>query len=393
MTPTASAPLPSGRRDPRIDVFRGIALVMIFVDHLPDNFYAFYMLWNFGWSDAAEGFVLMAGMSAGLAYGAYFRRPMRFWSGLTRVWRRAWTIYLVHILVTVGGMAATAAVALWFANPALMEMNQIGYVLGDPTAFLFRMPLLMQFLDYADILPMYLALVFAAPVALILAWRWPWALLAGSVALWLLTAITQIDLPSFTREFGWFFNPLSWQLIFTIGILTGVALKDGRRLVPVRRWLQLLAGAIILAGIAAMRWPEVTEALRMQVWRMGRAGWPDYVIGVEKTFLPLPRLLHALALAYLLSSFDVVRQFSTTVWMAPFAVMGKQSLPVFALGSVLTFAMQAIRAQTGISLWQDTLLLAIGISAMFTLAAARQFWPKDPPLTPVQQGVTVPPNG
>lgn len=385
MTVTGTAPVsaafpaapPVSGRDPRIDVFRGIALVMIFIDHLPGNLYSFYMLWSFGWSDAAEGFVLMSGMSAGLAYGLHFRRPMRFWTGLARVWRRAWTIYLVHLLVTVGGMAATAAVALWFANPDLMGMNQIGYLLDNPTAFLFRMPLLMQFLDYADILPMYLALVFAAPVALMLAWRWPWVLLAGSVALWLFTAITKIDLPSVTREFGWFFNPLSWQLIFTIGILTGVALKDGRRLVPVRLWLQLLAGAIVLAGIAAMRWPEVTEALRMQVWRMTRAGWPDYVIGVEKTFLPLPRLLHALALAYLLSSFDGVRRFCTTLWMVPFAVMGKQALPVFALGSILVFALQAIREQTGIDPWQDTLMLAIGLVAMFALAAARQFWPKD----------------
>lgn len=385
MTVTGTAPVsaafpaapPVSGRDPRIDVFRGIALVMIFIDHLPGNLYSFYMLWSFGWSDAAEGFVLMSGMSAGLAYGLHFRRPMRFWTGLARVWRRAWTIYLVHLLVTVGGMAATAAVALWFANPDLMGMNQIGYLLDNPTAFLFRMPLLMQFLDYADILPMYLALVFAAPVALMLAWRRPWVLLAGSVALWLFTALTKIDLPSVTREFGWFFNPLSWQLIFTIGILTGVALKDGRRLVPVRLWLQLLAGAIVLAGIAAMRWPEVTEALRMQVWRMTRAGWPDYVIGVEKTFLPLPRLLHALALAYLLSSFDGVRRFCTTLWMVPFAVMGKQALPVFALGSILVFALQAIREQTGIDPWQDTLMLAIGLVAMFALAAARQFWPKD----------------
>ena len=385
MTPTATAPisaanpapLPVSIRDPRIDVFRGIALVMIFIGHLPGNLYSFYMLWSFGWSDAAEGFVLMSGISAGLAYGLFFRRPMRFWTGLARVWRRAWTIYLVHILITACGMAATAAVAAWFGNPELLWMNQIGEVIDDAGGFLRRMPMLMQFLDYADILPMYLALVFAAPLMLILAWRWPLVLLAGSVVLWFTTALTLFNLPSATRQFGWFFNPFAWQLIFTVGILTGVALKDGRRLVPVRLWLQVLTGAFLLFGIAATRWPDLTETLRMQFWRMDRAGWPDYLIGFDKTFLPLPRILHALALAYFLSSFDAVRRFCTTIWMAPFAVLGKQALPVFALGSILVFAMQAIREEMGINPWHDTLMLAVGLIAMVVLAAARQFWPRD----------------
>lgn len=75
------APVVPKGRDPRVDVFRGIALVMIFIDHVPDNMYTQYMLWTMGWSDAAEGFVLMSGISAGLAYGLYFRRPMRLWAG------------------------------------------------------------------------------------------------------------------------------------------------------------------------------------------------------------------------------------------------------------------------------------------------------------------------
>ena len=102
-------------------MFRGLALITIFIDHVRENFYASYTLGNFGISDAAEAFVLMSGMSAGLAYGLYFRPPMRFMVGLGRVW----TIYLVHILITVMALAVTAAIALWFDNPAIMQRNQM----------------------------------------------------------------------------------------------------------------------------------------------------------------------------------------------------------------------------------------------------------------------------
>src|SRR6266487_3160746 len=62
----------TSKRDPRIDVLRGLALLMIFVDHVPDNLLSLITLRNFGFSDAAEVFVLLAGFSSMLAYGRIF---------------------------------------------------------------------------------------------------------------------------------------------------------------------------------------------------------------------------------------------------------------------------------------------------------------------------------
>ena len=59
----------TSKRDPRIDVLRGVALMMIFADHLPGNPLSLITLRNFGFSDAAEVFVLLAGFSSMLAYG------------------------------------------------------------------------------------------------------------------------------------------------------------------------------------------------------------------------------------------------------------------------------------------------------------------------------------
>ncbi|MDP2781934.1 OpgC domain-containing protein, partial [Devosia sp.] len=55
-------------RDLRLDMFRGVALVMIFINHVPGTLYESFTNRNFGFSDAAEAFVFMSGMAAGLAY-------------------------------------------------------------------------------------------------------------------------------------------------------------------------------------------------------------------------------------------------------------------------------------------------------------------------------------
>jgi OpgC protein len=42
------------QRDARVDFFRGLALVFIFVDHIPGNALGHFTLRNFGFADAAD---------------------------------------------------------------------------------------------------------------------------------------------------------------------------------------------------------------------------------------------------------------------------------------------------------------------------------------------------
>ena len=57
-----------------IDFWRGIALLTIFINHVPDNVFSYVTHKNFGFSDAAEAFVFLSGISVALAYGSYFLR-------------------------------------------------------------------------------------------------------------------------------------------------------------------------------------------------------------------------------------------------------------------------------------------------------------------------------
>ena len=55
-------------RDLRLDFFRGLALVFIFVDHIPNNLLAYFTLANIVFSDAAEIFVFLSGYTAALVF-------------------------------------------------------------------------------------------------------------------------------------------------------------------------------------------------------------------------------------------------------------------------------------------------------------------------------------
>src|SRR5207244_9101560 len=112
-----------------IDFWRGLALLMIFIDHLPETVFQHVTQQNFGFSDAAELFVFLSGVSVALAYGT------RFFDGETvvavrAVLRRAFTLYWVQILIALLIIAIFAgAAALWGAADVLEGCDAAG---SDP---------------------------------------------------------------------------------------------------------------------------------------------------------------------------------------------------------------------------------------------------------------------
>ncbi|HYC13824.1 MAG TPA: OpgC domain-containing protein [Stellaceae bacterium] len=72
------------KRDLRLDFFRGLALFLIFVDHIPGNFISYFTLRSIGFSDAAEAFIFISGYAASMVYGALMRQHGFCWR-----WRRS----------------------------------------------------------------------------------------------------------------------------------------------------------------------------------------------------------------------------------------------------------------------------------------------------------------
>lgn len=362
-------------RDPRLDVLRGMALVMIFINHVPGNFWEDWTSRNFGFSDAAEGFVLMAGISAGLAYSTGFR--VRWpWQGVAKIWRRAWTLYLVHLLITFGALGIAAALAVFADMPAMLWKHGMGLLFRDPLGFLIGVPTLGFQIGYANILPLYFVLLMAAPLVMWAAVRRPLLTLAASTLLWIAASHLRLTLPNYPTG-GWQFSPPAWQLLFVLGIVTGIAAKQGRRLVPVRRWLMAVAVGFLLLSLAWMNIPAIGKTGNHLLWMANQQGVPGFMTSFNKPYLNLPRLLHLLALFYVLASWGAMRQACASRLAAPFALLGRQALPVFALGSITIYLIQGIKTETGENFALDTMMLGAGLALQLAFATARQYWPAD----------------
>lgn len=356
-----NAPVAASRpgRDQRLDVFRGLALLTIFINHVPGNAFEQFTSRNFGFSDAAEAFVLMSGIAVGLAYSRGFRSDNLFEASM-RVWRRAGVLYTTHIVITVIAAGIVAAGWLYLGVDEVVERVNFTRLLDQPLEAMVGIPLLTHQLGYFNILPMYMALLVISPLYLLIGLRSRHALIAVAVLVWAMAGTFRLNLPNYPNPGGWFFNPVAWQLIFAVGIAGGLSMVDGSKLVPFRKWLYWLC-------VAYLAFSCVWLMLRVGTFPGGRA-LPFFVAGFDKTFLALPRLLHALALAYVLTNSAWVAPLFRKAVFEPVELMGQNGLAVFATGSVLSLILQILRFRFETDLAMDAVLLSGGILIQYGAA-------------------------
>src|SRR5437879_9908013 len=103
-------------RDLRLDLFRGMGLWMIFLDHIPHDIVAWLTLRNYGFSDAAEFFVFISGHPLGYIYGPIVSGG-NFLAATKRLVMRAWQMYVADILLFLISTAHIAGADRKFDNP------------------------------------------------------------------------------------------------------------------------------------------------------------------------------------------------------------------------------------------------------------------------------------
>jgi hypothetical protein len=100
-------------RDLRLDLFRGIALFLIFIDHIPGNVLSQFTLQSVGFSDAAEIFIGISGYTAVLVYGRRMLERAMF-IATVKILHRVWRLYVAHIFILVIFTALVAYNSLTF---------------------------------------------------------------------------------------------------------------------------------------------------------------------------------------------------------------------------------------------------------------------------------------
>ncbi|WP_139559035.1 OpgC family protein [Methylotetracoccus oryzae] len=316
-------------RNLTLDFFRGVALLIIFINHVPANEALLFTPSRFGLSDAAEIFVFASGFAAALAYGKTFRSA-GIALGSLRVFHRCGQIYTAH-LALFGLMAVTCVLgnSLLDTRDYITQLN-IRYFFDETEEALRSLLALRYVPHYFDILPMYLVIMLWIPGVLAVAQISRGLAMTLPVGVYLAMWVWDLEfLADPVGDRPWFFNPFGWQLIFFIGFGFGA----GWLRPPPPMWTPVLLSLAIIALSLPLS-PE--PALRPTVWLQDLHA--TLLPWLEKTrFGPL-RLVHFLALAYLAS---VVFR-GPQVWLTRPAgrlivQMGQQSLPIFTISMVLSY--------------------------------------------------------
>ncbi|SDR21590.1 OpgC domain-containing protein [Pseudovibrio sp. Tun.PSC04-5.I4] len=335
------------QRDPRLDFFRGIAMFIIFIAHLPANSWALWIPARFGFSDATEIFVFCSGMASAIAFGRVFELH-GLAMGSARVIYRVWQVYWAHICLFLGvaGMLAFLQINGLTSEDYVGKLNLWPFF-EDPV---FQLPGLLTLTyvpNYFDILPMYLVILAMLPLVMIAYYTaGRGAVLALVVGFWLIATFRFVDFPAEPwSDRRWFFNPFAWQLLF----FTGFAfIKGWIPRPPVKKRLLFLSAAIIILTIpfAYFRILNTVPELRQVAWEIR-----DLTVKSEMGIL---RYIHFLALAYV--AWAAVGEGGHRLLLQGFGgkvvrvikKVGQQSLAVFLASLILAQGIAVFRDELGL---------------------------------------------
>jgi hypothetical protein len=344
------------KRDARVDALRGIALIMIFIDHVPGNLLGLVTLRNFGFSDAAELFVLLAGFSSMIAYGGSFdREGLR--TGLRRVFMRCMRLYVFQVIL----LLTVLVVAGWWLRRFGITPSESGAPFVHSGLNGLKHGLTLQALPASlNILPLYIILLALFPLIYGLIRLSPLVAFAASFALWF--AVNQdpsINLTNWLDGNGWFFNPFAWQFLFVLGALGVLVMQQHDGDIPRPLWLRVACYAYLgFALIAVAPWAG---------WGLSDAH-PVPIEAPDKTILAPLRLLNVMAIAILALGSDRFRRLADSPALRFLVVCGRNSLEVFSLGTLLAMLCRLTFRTVGMTMPTQILANGAGIGLMLALA-------------------------
>lgn len=356
-------PVAAGERELRLDLFRGIALWLIFIDHLPPNILTWFTIRNYGFSDATEIFIFISGYTAAFVYSrAMLDRG--FVVASARIFKRVWQIYVAHVFLFTIYLAEISYIAARFDNPLYAEEMGILDFLKQPDVTIVQ-ALLLKFRPVnMDVLPLYIVLMIFLPGIIWLMQRKADLALALSVVLYAITWEFDLALPAYPNG-TWFFNPFAWQLLFVFGAWCALGgAKRMARILSSRITLGLCIAYLVFAFCVTLTWHVPQLNTFMPRWL------ESWMYPINKTDLDVLRFAHFLALAAITVRFIPADWPGLkSPWLRPVIRCGQHSLEIFCLGVFLAFAGHFVLAEVSGGAWMHFFVSMAGIVIMSAAAS------------------------
>jgi hypothetical protein len=346
-------------RDLRLDFFRGVALICIFIDHIPENFLNYFTLSAIGFFDAAEVFIFISGFTAALVYGRALASRGSLVATL-QVWRRAWQLYVAHIFLFVIFIAEVSYTVRTFNNPMYNEEMGVGDFLEHPHVAVVQAMLLQFQPTYLDILPLYIVLLLIFPAVLLCLRQHPSIALIPSALVYLEVQIFTVDLPAYPPGSVWTFNPLAWQFLFVLGAVLGQAetsSRDRQRFVDAVFWPALVIAAsallIRLSWTFHGIWEGVPAIFLRQLWPINKGN-----------LSPL-RVISFFALVMLVARWVTPQaRFMRAAASWPVVLCGRHSLEIFCLSILLSALGHFLMSEISSGLAMQVAVNLVGVATM-----------------------------
>lgn len=352
-------PEPTRTRDLRLDFFRGVALIFIFIDHIPENILSYFTLQAVGFYDAAEVFIFISGFTAALVYGQRLAAKGALYA-TAQIWRRAWQLYVAHVFLFVIFIGEVSYTVMTFNNPMYNEEMRVADFLVHPHIAVMKALLLEFQPTFLDILPLYILMMLLFPAILLGIQRWPLVVSGASFLLYLAVQLFGLSVPAYPEGSTWYFNPLAWQFLFIFGAVLGTVARRGKSLAGLNRTLLPFAVGVLAVAVAVRLswtlgglWGRIPMLLLKELWP------------VDKTDLSPIRLVPFLATVVLVAIWvKPDARFLRSRAARPFVLCGRQSLEVFCLGIVLSALGHFILAEYASGLAAQIAVNAVGIGLM-----------------------------
>jgi hypothetical protein len=359
-----AASLPAvGPRELRLDLFRGLALWLIFIDHVSPDLLSWFTIRSYGFSDAAEIFIFISGYTAAFVYGRTMLQS-GFVIAVARILRRVWQIYAMHILLFAFLVAEVSYIAVGLDKPFYAKEMAITDFLAQPGIAMGQALLLRYRPLNMDVLPLYVVLMLFLPLILLLM-KWRANLtLAMSVGLYALAWLYDLHLTTYPSGF-WSFNPFAWQMLFVFG--AWCALGGAKRMSlflssPITMWISF--AYLFAAFCVTMTWYFPQLNYLMPHWL------EQWMYPIDKTDLDVLRVAHFLALAAIAVRFVPAGWPGLkSPWLRPMIRCGQHSLEIFSLGVFLAFTGYFALTEMSAGLALHFLVGLVGIVMMSAVAS------------------------
>ena len=352
--------LRTSQRDDRIDLLRGYALIAIFVDHVPRSVFTLASPFSFAFSDAAELFFFLSGFVAARVYLPILRKH-GIGIATVRVWRRAWTLYCTQILLFMALLGEVSLIVTMTGRNSYFDMFRVSHFFQETTSAIIPALSLHYQPAYLDILPVYVLLFAALPLALLALSRSAWFLLIPSFFLYGAIQLGVWSPRTYPWDAPWMFNPLAWQFLFFTGVASGSR--------PTGWTLLKNKFVLVGAGLFVVSAAIFQESGAIHILFPAIPSFHTFALPIGKSDLNWMRLASFAALAIVaVRLLRVGSEWQRFALWRYVSSCGRNSLPIFCLGVLLAAVGGATWVESGGSLFVQAAFSAAGIGCLVGFA-------------------------